>query len=72
MEKLLVHSKQTNVELVEILKETDNALEDYNKNNKELREKLLMATKLLKEMNKEVTKLEIELELVNEENEVLE
>ena len=58
VEKLLVHSEQTNVELAEILEETNNALEDT-------------ATKLLKEVNKEVTKSEVELEIVNEENEVL-
>ena len=66
-----MHSEQRNVELAEILEETDNVLEDYTKNNKELKEKLRTATKLLKEVNKEVTKSEVELEIINEENEVL-
>jgi len=43
VEKLLVYSEEMNVELAEILEETDNTVEDYTNNNKELKEKLWKA-----------------------------
>ena len=52
---------ETNIELVDILEEKDQTVEEYSKDNKDLRQKLWKAIKKLRENDAKVNDIEKEL-----------
>ena len=52
---------ETNIELVDILEEKDQTVEEYSKDNKDLRQKLQKAIKKLRENDAKVNDIEKEL-----------
>ena len=57
---------ETNIELVDILEEKDQTVEEYSKDNKDLRQKLWKAIKKLRENDAKVNDIEKELESAND------
>ena len=71
LEVLLGKNTELNDELAEILEETDETLEEYKKDNKDLRIKLWKAIWQIREKEAKVNELELEIEEISDENEEL-
>ena len=71
VEILLGNSMELNIELADILEETDQTVEEYRKENDNLRQKLWKAIQKLRDKNAEVNDIEQELEVAKDEIEEL-
>ena len=71
MEILLGNSIELNIELADILEETDQMVDEYSKDNEDLRQKLWKAIQKLRDKDAKVNVIEQELELAKDEIEDL-
>ena len=71
VEILLGNSMELNIELANILEETDQMVEEYSKENEDLRQKLWKAIKKLRDKDAKVNDIEQELELAKDKIEDL-
>ena len=62
---------ELNIELVDILEETDQIVDEYSKDNEDLRQKLQKTIQKLRDKDIEVNDIEQELESANDEIEDL-
>ena len=65
IEILLRNSTETNIELVDILEEIDQTVNEYSKDNEDLKQKLWKAIQNLRDKDTKVNNIEKELELAN-------
>jgi len=68
---LLANSTDINLELAEVIEETDEILEEYKMNYEDVKIKLLCTIKQLKEKDMQVNELQQEIEMISDENEEL-
>ena len=68
---LLGKNTELNNELAEILEETDETLEEYKKDNEDLRIKMWKAIRQIREKEAKVNELELEIEEISDKNEEL-
>ena len=71
VEILLGNSTETNIELVDILEEIDQTVNEYSKDNEDLKQKLWKAIQNLRDKDTKVNNIEKELELANDKIEDL-
>ena len=70
-ERLIAYNKEVNIELADVLEESDNTINDYVKENEDIKIKLQKAIQQAREINVEIKEKDIELEIVNKENDDL-
>ena len=69
---LLGKNTELNIELGDILEEMDETLEEYRKENKDLRFKVWKAIKEIGDKDEKLKKLELEIEAISDEHDELE
>ena len=71
-ETLLGKNTELNIELVDILEETDKTLEEYKKENEDLRIKVQKAIRQIRDKDEKLKELELEIEVISDEHEEIE
>jgi len=71
MERLLGKSTEMNFELAEILEETDKIVEEYKKNNDDVKKKLWEALKHIKDKDLTLVEFKEAIEIISDKNDKL-